>query len=143
MKISVMALLALAAAAVVALPSTDPLNIPGTAVQYTACHAANSCPGPSTGVFTVFGPAHYADPYMTMLSRGDNYPAAGHCNILADGCHYNLRRSDLDALCYHLYEIGCIRYWRDASGGEHKVPATGQAVTNVIFPVVTAAYAVA
>ncbi|KAI9829452.1 MAG: hypothetical protein M1826_005634 [Phylliscum demangeonii] len=128
------ALLALAAVAVVALPSADPLNIAGTAVQYTACHAANNCPGAPTGVFTIFGPAHYADPYMTMLSRGDNYPQGGSCNILANGCHYNLNRHDLDAFCYHLYEVGCIRYWRDASGGEHKVPATGQAVTSVILP---------
>ncbi|KAI9830793.1 MAG: hypothetical protein M1826_004427 [Phylliscum demangeonii] len=128
-----MALLAIsAAAAVVALPSADPLNIPGTAVQYTACHAANSCPGPSTGALTVFGPAHYADPYMSMLSRGDGNPQGGHCNILANGCHFDPSRNDHDALCYYLPSAGCIRYWRDASGGEHKVPATGQAVTNVI-----------
>ncbi|KAI9830792.1 MAG: hypothetical protein M1826_004426 [Phylliscum demangeonii] len=123
----------LAVSAAVALPSTDPFNIPGTEVQYSACHATNTCPGAPTSALTVFGPQHYADPYMSMVSRGEGNPLGGRCVILDDGCHFYTYRHDLDTLCYYVPQLGCIRYWRDASGGEHKVPATGQVVSRVFI----------
>ncbi|KAI9816674.1 MAG: hypothetical protein M1826_001748 [Phylliscum demangeonii] len=132
---------AAAAAAAVALPSpTDPFNIPGTEVRYSTCHTTNTCAGARTSALTVcrypsimgsplatvaaaaLGAAHYTNPYRSMLSRGDGNPQAGRCLILNDGCHYK-----------YVPAVGCIRYWRDVSTGEHKVPATGQAVSPVIF----------